>query len=65
MAFGNAPYSGDPAAIRPMHPAVSYVRASGDGKPRHFDQSPLGSKGTVPGRQLTLIEPEELCQRTA
>jgi hypothetical protein len=51
IPFGNAPYSGDPAAIRPMPPAVSPVRASGDGKPRYFDQTPLESKDMVTSRQ--------------
>ncbi len=51
LAFGNAPYSGDPAAIRPMHPALHCVHASGTGNPRHFDQTLLGSEGImVPSR---------------
>jgi hypothetical protein len=54
IAFGNAPYSGDPAAIRPMHPAVSCVRASGDGKPWYFDQEALESKDPGPNRQWGL-----------
>ena len=51
IPFGKAPHSGDPVAIPPMHPAVSCVRASGTGKPRHFDQEALESKGMVPSRQ--------------